>query len=474
MNRLWVWLTAAFAVVSALGVLTVAVLANQQVSTNFQHYIAQSQVQDSPLAAALLEHYAARGSWEGVAAVFQANPLPGMGMGGRGMGRGAPLLADADGRVIYDAAGGAPGTVVDRAEGLPLLWQDRPVGYLLVRGPGMPGMTRAAEQFLDRVNQALLQAGMLAGALGLVLGLAIAQGLARPLQHLAGAARRIAGGDLAQRAPVTGPVEVAGLARAFNEMADSLQAAEALRRRMVADIAHELRTPLSVLEGNLQAILEDVYPLEKAEIATLYDETRVLHRLVTDLHELALAEAGQLRLALRPTPPAALLTQAQALFAEPAAAKQIALRLDLPADLPPVRADAERVQQVLHNLLGNALRHTPAGGAITLTAAPVAAGDGPDMVRITVTDTGPGIAPVDLPYVFERFWRADRGRGRVQGGSGLGLAIARQLVEAHGGRIGVASAPGAGSRFWFTLPCAPLPADAAGARPSASNLWERT
>src|SRR4029079_12835741 len=134
--------------------------------------------------------------------------------------------------------------------------------------------------------------------------------------RLAVAARRIAGGDLTQRAPVSGPAEVAGLARAFNEMAGSLQAAEALRRRMVADIAHELRTPLSVLEGNLQAILEDVYPLEKAEIATLYDETRVLHRLVTDLHELALAEAGQLHLMLQPTALAPLLTQAQALFAE--------------------------------------------------------------------------------------------------------------------------------------------------------------
>lgn len=467
MNRLWVWLTLAFALVSAVGVLTVAALANRQVNTDFQHFMAQSQVQDSPLVGTLLDYYAAHGSWVGVEAVLQANARPGrgMGMGGGGMGSTSLLLADAAGRVIYDEAGTPAGTGVDRTDGLPLVWQGQTVGYLLVRGPGMPNMTRAAAQFLTQVNQALLQAGVLAGALGLILGLLIAQGLARPLQRLAVAARRIAAGDLTQRAPVSGPAEVAGLARAFNEMAGSLQAAEALRRRMVADIAHELRTPLSVLEGNLQAILEDVYPLEKAEIATLYDETRVLHRLVTDLHELALAEAGQLHLMLQPTALAPLLTQAQALFAEQAALKNVTLALTLPPALPPVQADGERVQQVLHNLLGNALRHTPAGGTITLTAAPTPGeGAGPaNRVRITVADTGPGIAPADLPYVFERFWRADRGRARAQGGSGLGLAIARQLVEAQGGRIGVDSTLGSGSRFWFTLPYAPVPAAAPAA-----------
>ena len=185
----------------------------------------------------------------------------------------------------------------------------------------------------------------------------------------------------------------------------------------------------------------------------------MLHRLVADLHELALVEAGQLQLTLQPTTLGPLLTQARALFAEPAAAKGIALEFTLPAPLPPVQADAERVQQVLHNLLGNALRYTPAGGTITLTAAPTPGqGAGASgLVRIVVADTGPGIAPADLPYVFERFWRADRGRARAQGGSGLGLAIARQLVEAQGGRIGVESTLGVGSRFWFTLPCAPLP-----------------
>ena len=214
-----------------------------------------------------------------------------------------------------------------------------------------------------------------------------------------------------------------------------------------------------------------MYPLEKAEIATIYDETVMLSRLVGDLRELAQAEAGRLTLDLQPTEVAPLVRSAVASFEAAAAEQGVRLIADLPDALPPVLADPDRVRQVLHNLVANALRYTPAGGTITLSATLETKDEGrktnddgnasPSLVLgpascvlLQVSDTGQGIAAADLPHVFERFWRADRSRSRDQGGSGLGLAIAKQLVEAHGGQIGVESQVGAGSQFWFALPAA--------------------
>jgi two-component system OmpR family sensor kinase/two-component system sensor histidine kinase BaeS len=241
-------------------------------------------------------------------------------------------------------------------------------------------------------------------------------------------------------------------------MATDLAEAERLRRNLVADVAHELRTPMSVLQGNLRAILDDVYPLERTEVASLYDETRLLSRLIDDLHELALAEAGQLPLHVQPVDPVDIIQTTVANMAVVAESEDVNLSVDLPdpGGLPLVQADPDRLAQVLRNLLANALRHTPTGGQVTVGAEP--SSDEPGFVQITVTDTGEGIAPEDLSCVFDRFWRADRSRSRdqsgIRAGAGLGLTIARQLVEAHGGRITVESAPGQGTRFAFTLPVA--------------------
>jgi two-component system OmpR family sensor kinase/two-component system sensor histidine kinase BaeS len=398
------------------------------------------------------------------------------------MRRGMPklVLADAGAKIILDQADsrqGKPLTPAELTESVPIMVQGQRIGYALITLPGSGDLSDPAQAFLFQFNLSLWQAGLVAGGLGVLLGLAIARGLSAPLGRLALAARRISQGDLGQRVPVSGSAEVADLARAFNEMAAGLQQAESLRRNLVADIAHELRTPLTVMQGNLQAILDDVYPLEKAEIAAVYDETLILSRLVGDLRELAQAESGQLSLNLQPVELAPLIERAAGLFEELARDKQIKLALTLPANLPPVRADSDRVRQVLHNLLANALRHTPEGGEIGIAVEelPGSGGAGRQgshsssplflrtsaplpIIRVSVTDTGPGIPAEDLPQVFNRFWRADRARSREQGGSGLGLAIARQLIEAQGGHIGVESdgVPGRGSHFWFTLPLAAL------------------
>jgi two-component system OmpR family sensor kinase/two-component system sensor histidine kinase BaeS len=460
MKALWVRLTLAFALVTAGAILLAALLANFQVSTQFRQFVSHSQMMDAA-APALVQYYVDHGGWAGVETMVENLPAMGMGSGnGRGLRRGAPklVLADAAGQIVYNGSGqmaAGPLARQNLADALPLELNGQVVGYLLAEGQGQGQLTGAAQNFLGQINRSLLQAGLLAGGLGVLLSLIIARSMSAPLTRLAGAARRIAQGRLEERVPVSGAQEFTHLAAAFNDMAHHLQQAETLRRNLVADIAHELRTPLTIIQGNLQAILDDVFPLDKAEIAGIYDETLILNRLIADLRDLAQAEAGQLDLNLEPVDLSALVGGQVELFAELARDKPVGLTAAVPAGLPPVLADADRLRQVLHNLLANAVRHTPANGIVTVAVE--GSGDGPSgFVRITVADTGPGIAPADLPHVFDRFWRADKSRSRQQGGSGLGLAIARQWVEAHGGQIGVESqgVPGQGSRFWFTLPVA--------------------
>jgi len=453
MNRLSVRLVLAFVLVTLVAVSTVALLANLSAGWQFRRYLNhRGRMDQSMLYDWVAMHYQRTGSWDGVAGVLSK-----MGKGFDVMRRSGAifLLADAQGVIVYDSQdrrGGTPLDTAERERATPVVVEGQTAGFLLMTSPG-GGMLHPMEQmFLDQVNQALLLAGLLACGMGILMGLVLSRGLTAPLARLTAAAHRIARGDLSQRVPETGSEEVAELGRAFNHMVADLAEAERLRRNMVADVAHELRSPLSVLQGNLRAILDDVYPLEQAEIASLYDETRILSRLIDDLHELALAEAGQLPLHLQPTDIADVIQTTVANFAVVAESEDVQLTVALPDELPPVQADPDRLAQVLRNLLTNALRHTPAGGQVTVGAEP--SPDEPGFVQVTVTDTGEGIALEDLPHVFHRFWRADRSRSRDHGGAGLGLTIARQLVEAHGGRIEVTSELGRGTRFTFTLPVA--------------------
>ena len=243
-------------------------------------------------------------------------------------------------------------------------------------------------------------------------------------------------------------------------MAAGLQHADRQRRNMTADIAHELRTPLTIIKGKLEGILDGVYPGTPEHIAPVLEEAELLERLIEDLRLLSLAEAGQLPLHREEVPVAELLDDVQRKFAAPAAAQQITIVVDKDAGLPSVDVDPQRMQQVLGNLVANSLRHTPPGGTIDLGAA-----RHNGRVAITVHDTGRGIAPDDLPHVFDRFWRADRARSRQGSGAGLGLAIARQLVEAHGGQIGAASPAGQGTTITIELPI-----DAPASRPTPTRM----
>jgi two-component system OmpR family sensor kinase/two-component system sensor histidine kinase BaeS len=339
-------------------------------------------------------------------------------------------------------------TADERTNALPVVTNGKTVGYLVVSAPGGGIMPSAAQQFLDQLRGTLILVALGVGGLGILFGIIISRTLAAPLANLAQAARAFAARDWDRRVKVGGTDEIAEVGRAFNDMANELQRTETLRRNLVADIAHELRTPLTVMQANLQAMLDEVYPLEHSEIATLYDETRLLTRLVDDLRVLSLADAGQLPLQVQTVDVVPLLHVAAAHFSLAAEAQNVRLDVSIGPKLPCVRADPDRLAQALRNLLTNALRHTPDGGSIQLRAVANA------KMCISVSDTGGGIAAEDLAHVFERFYRADTSRTRAQGGTGLGLAICKAWIEAMGGEIGVESAVGQGSRFWFTLPLA--------------------
>jgi two-component system OmpR family sensor kinase/two-component system sensor histidine kinase BaeS len=263
-----------------------------------------------------------------------------------------------------------------------------------------------------------------------------------PIGEVMEAADRVAGGDYSARVQVGGSGEVARLTHAFNQMTERLQANETQRRALLADVAHELRTPLSVIRGNVEGMLDGVYPPDEAHLGPLLEETAVMARLLDDLQTLSTAEAGVLRLHRERLDPLSLATDAVAAFRTRAEQGGVALDCGASGPVPEVDVDPVRIGEVLANLLTNAIRHTPRGGSVRVVVEPDPAG-----VAVAVADTGPGIDPHDLPHVFDRFVKS-----ADSGGAGLGLAIARSLVEAHGGRISASSVPGQGTTMRFVLP----------------------
>jgi two-component system sensor histidine kinase BaeS len=304
----------------------------------------------------------------------------------------------------------------------------------------------------DEAPGSQLSTGPVLAAAGLVALLAVAgsllvsRRLARPIQALTTASERLGQGDLGGRVPVVGRDELAGLARSFNRMADSLQRGEERQRRLIADVAHELRTPLVNLRGYLEALKDGVVVPDPELFASLHEEAVLQQRIVEDLQELALAEAGTLVYHRSRVDLSELLETCHTAHQAVAEAAEVRLEVNTNGAVY-ADADPDRLRQVLGNLVGNAVRATPAGGSVTLAARR----NGRSAV-MTVADTGSGIAPEHLPYVFDRLWRGDAARGRASGGSGLGLAIARQIVTDHGGTIEVTSEPGAGATFTIRLP----------------------
>ncbi|MBN1582611.1 MAG: HAMP domain-containing protein [Anaerolineae bacterium] len=442
----------------------VVLLANRITANRFTYLVSHvGQMQAQHLAPLFADYYAQVHSWDGVAALVQTGvgPMrmhgPMSGQGGRRMpmmgmvepGDERLLVVDTDNRVVFDSGGSSDAirlSASDLDKGAPIVVGGRQVGMLIVAS-GLGTLTSGQADFLRQVNLLMVAAAVTAGLAVLVVGSFQAKRIVAPLRALAAAARHIAGGDLSQRVPVTSQDELGDVAVAFNMMASELEQQHELRRRAMADIAHELRTPLSVLQIDLESIEDGLTEPTAEVIAGLQQEVALLNALVGDLRTLSLAEAGELRLDVQTVDVRELVENTGARMRGAAQDKGIVLTTDLPTQSLFVAGDVQRLTQVLLNLLSNALRYTPLEGKITVSAEQVA-----DEVRVSVQDTGEGIPVDELPFVFERFYRTDHARGRDTGGSGLGLTIARSLIEAHGGRIWAQSQEGLGSTFTFVMP----------------------
>ncbi|MBI4769638.1 MAG: HAMP domain-containing histidine kinase, partial [Chloroflexi bacterium] len=305
--------------------------------------------------------------------------------------------------------------------------------------------------FLDNLSRPLLEAGAVAVFVSLALAVIIPRSIARPLHHMVEVAQNIARGEYSQAAPVSGPDEVRALGQSLNAMSTQVQATQQAQHDFLANVSHELKTPLTSIQGFAQAILDGAAASPEAlqrSASIIYDEADRMRRLVEGLLDLARLDAGLRTLNRAPLDLRLVLAAAVEKFSLRAKEKKVDLKGDLPPALPAMVGDADRLAQVFANLLDNALKHTPAGGSVVLAASPAPGG-----VEVSVKDTGPGIPPEDLQRIFERFYQVDKSRAR-SGGVGLGLTISKEIVEAHGGSLSAESVVGLGSKFIVRLPVA--------------------
>ncbi len=358
------------------------------------------------------------------------------------------VLVGPDGRVIVGGPffGSGEPVPVERIEaGLPIIVDDQHIGTVLTDTViRVPDPQQAA--YLRQVYEGLGWGTAGATLAALLLGMILVRTLIRPLRELTEATQAISQGDLERQVTVRSRDELGQLAASFNQMSADLAEANRLRRQMTADIAHDLRSPLTVLSGYIESLRDGVLQPTPGMLEVMHDEVQHLEHLVEDLRTLSLADAHELPLQRHPIPPGDLLERIAAKYAYPAQERQVDLSVNLDQGVPEVEVDPERMAQVLSNLVSNALRYTPAGGRITLTAQRQ---NGTTLLH--VEDTGSGIPPDHLPHIFDRFYRADETRHQEGGESGLGLAIAKSIVEAHGGTINVRSEVGRGTRFTIKL-----------------------
>ncbi len=447
MRSLTLKLTLAFLIVGLAGAVLVATFVVPLARRQFDTFVVDRY--QSEVVAEAADYYATHGSWDGLQSSLRRRRGP----------KGGPMnvppiaLYDTGGKLVFSNAPSqfAGETLVDVNDApndfTPVEVREQIVGYMRFDQPGSWEMLRETPEgrFLAGLDRAILLSAGAAAALALVLGAILAGTISRPVRELTAATRVLADGDLGHQVPVRTKDEIGELARSFNQMSADLAHANQLRRQMTADIAHDLRTPLSVILGYSEALADGKLSGAPETYEAMYIQAQQLNRLIEDLRTLSLADAGQISLMRRPVEPRGLLEHTALAYLPAAEGRDVSLSVE-GETVPPVSVDPDRLLQVLGNLVGNALRHTPNGGRVVLSAA-----RSNDDLLLRVQDSGPGIPVEDLPYIFDRFYRGDKAR-QSDGASGLGLAIARSLVEAHGGRITAANAPGGGALFTIALP----------------------
>lgn len=461
-QRLWFKLIGAFALVIAVGILITVLLTRQGATTQFAHLMIDGHVVQPPrLRQTLADYYQAHGGWQGLEPQLEqlllnaadgvmGGMMQGMMGGVMGMANNRIVIYDAQGTLVADSSHSPSPPMTGNARQWSITVGGRQVGTLLVEGPLMEATTAEDRIFVRGITRAVLVAGLIAGLLGLLLAGLFVRQITRPLAGLTVAASHVAAGDLAVRVAQQSQDELGMLAASFNTMAGALETQETLRRNLMADVAHELRTPLAAIQGTVEALQDGIFPLSTENLTPIHDEVLLLNRLVDDLRTLANAEAGKLALNVTQVNVAELAQRQADALRYRAVAHEVELTVQVADALPMLRGDEQRLGQIFANLLDNALRHTPAGGHVQLQVMRQAKG-----IQVRVADSGEGIPAADLPHIFDRFYRVDRSRNRTTGGSGLGLAIVRELVEAHGGEIEVNSPPtdqAQGTEFALYLP----------------------
>lgn len=427
------------------GVSLVWLSANRTTSLGFdQLKIEQAQEQ---FADAARTYYVQHGSWDGVLEAFEPpkrqtppdhdEPQPRF------------ILADSHNRMLICTPPYKVGDVLSTdqlARGEPLMVDDQRIGTVLF-GQGAPTLDPFEQRFLERTNRSLLVAAVGAVVIALVGGIFLVRHFTRPLQDLTHAIHAMQQGQFGQAVPVRSQDELGNLTHAFNQMSTDLARANFLRRQMTADVAHDLRTPLTIISGHLEGLQDGTLKPTNQRFEAMSREVTRLKRLVDDLRTLSLADAGELHLTYQAVDVGTLLHHVAASFQPLIDKEHLRLDIQVEPELPPLRADRERIGQVLGNLMSNAIRHTPAGGMILLSACQSTCG-----FEISVEDTGEGIPADKLPYIFERLYRANDARSQNHGESGLGLAIVKSIIEAHGGKVSVRSRVGIGTTLTLELP----------------------
>ena len=464
-NRSLYWKIAlAFVLVAFITAALVAVFIRATSPARLSRLVIDQQRET--LLAILTDYYQANGSWENLPRDWQNLQRAQLSAGTGGMMNGGDMgehmagmesrslygLADAEGRVLVPVGAfnrvGQKLTARQLRQGTAIEVDGQNVGVLLTVD-NLPVYNAAERLFLTRTNQALLWGMVGAVIVALAIGLVLARNLTQPLRELTTAAQNIASGQLEQQVEVKTEDEIGQLGAAFNSMSREVARVNQQRRQMTADIAHDLRTPLTVIAGYIESMREGVLAPTEERLDLIYSEIVRLQKMVTDLRMLSQVDAGELTLDPQPMAPDALLRRTVERFRHQADQQEVSLEAQIGENLPMLRLDEARMQQVMDNLLSNALRYTPPGGIITLTANKRSNG-----VEICVSDTGSGIAADELPYVFDRFRRGDKSRHAEGDESGLGLAIVRALVEAHGGSASAASTPGQGTTIRMLFPAA--------------------
>src|SRR5215213_6742017 len=437
----------------SIGIISVAVIfvtATWNTRAEFIRFLTDETQNDT--VTQLSDYYQQYGSWEGVERVLHPDgDEPGMGPGPKG--RSYPFtLTTETGIVIVPNGGYRHGQQVspeDLAKGISITNNDKVIGVLVPVAMPFQGRPREVE-FIERINRILLYGALIGAVIALLVGIFLSRTLTRPIRELTRATHAVSEGDLSQQVPVRSNDELGELAQAFNRMSSELSRSVNARKQMTADIAHELRTPLSLILGHAEAVHDGVLPPTHENFEIIREEATRLEHLVNDLRILSLADAGELSISLQRVAPQRLLEEVASLYQYQTLQKNVALELDIASPLPSIEVDPGRMTQVLTNILDNALRYTPEGGKIVLSARESA-----EQIELAIQDTGPGLNKEDLDHIFDRFYRTDSARqreGGFLGGSGLGLAIARSIVQAHGGQLAAESEPGKGLNVIVLLP----------------------